>query len=105
MRTRKIVFLSFLHALGVMGYIWLVVGIMRVLESRIREVGQVPGLMMFLLLLTLSAAIVGILIFGRPVYWFLTGLKSEALKFLAATLSFLVIAAFVFFVVINLAAK
>ena len=39
-----------------------------------------------LLLLILSAAITGFLVFGRPVLWYLDGRKKEALSLLAYTL-------------------
>ena len=39
-----------------------------------------------LLLLILSAAITGFLVFGRPILWYLDGKKKEALSLLAYTL-------------------
>jgi len=42
-----------------------------------------------LLLLVLSAAVTGFLVFGRPVMWYIDGKKKEALILLAQTLFFL----------------
>ena len=54
-----------------------------------------------LLLLVFSAAFTGILIFGRPVLWYLDGKKKEALSLLAYTLGiFLVITLVAFFILI-----
>lgn len=45
--------------------------------------------MVFLTLLVFSAATMGIAIFGRPVMWYLDGLKKEALSLIFYTLGFL----------------
>jgi hypothetical protein len=42
-----------------------------------------------LLLLVFSAALVGALIFGRPVLWYLEGRKQDSLRLLAGTLAIL----------------
>jgi hypothetical protein len=42
-----------------------------------------------LMLLVFSAALVGALIFGRPVLWYLDGRKQESLSLLTATLAIL----------------
>ena len=42
-----------------------------------------------LMLLVFSAALVGALIFGRPVLWYLDGRKQESLYLLTATLAIL----------------
>lgn len=44
-----------------------------------------------LLLFVLSTAVMGSLIFGRPVLWYLDGRKQEALKLLGATISCLAV--------------
>ncbi len=45
--------------------------------------------MAMLLLLVCSAALMGLLIFGRPVMWYLDGKKKEALSLLFSTLGIL----------------
>lgn len=54
---------------------------------------------MMLLLLILSAAITGSLVFGRPILWYLDGKKKEAISLLAYTLATL----FVIFIFVFLA--
>ncbi len=51
-----------------------------------------------LLLLVLSAAITGSLVFGRPVLWYLEGKKQEAISLFLYTLAFLfIVVAFALF--------
>jgi hypothetical protein len=42
-----------------------------------------------LMLLVFSAALVGVLIFGRPLLWYLEGRKQDSLLLLAGTLAIL----------------
>lgn len=49
------------------------------------------GPALFLLLFVLSAAVVGLLIFGRPAYLFLTGNRSEAVRLILYTIASLFI--------------
>ena len=56
-----------------------------------------------LMLLVFSAALVGVLIFGRPLLWYLEGRKQDSLLLLAGTLAILFVitaAAFVTLVVL-----
>jgi hypothetical protein len=48
------------------------------------------SIMMMLLLLVISVAMMGILIFGKPVIWYLDGKKKEALELVGYTIGFLV---------------
>ena len=58
-----------------------------------------------LLLLVLSAAITGSLVFGRPVLWYLGGQKKEAISLLAYTLCalfvILILALFVLYIMVT----
>lgn len=76
-----------MHALGVVAYATLVGWFMHSgpLKGPDSEWIFIP----VLLLLTLSAAVMGILIFGRPVYLFLEGHKRTALQFLFCTVGFI----------------
>ena len=52
-----------------------------------------------LLLFVLSAAVMGVLVFGRPVMWYLDGKKQEAMRLLGATvgcLAVITVAVFIF---------
>lgn len=50
---------------------------------------------MMLLLLVISAAITGSLVFGRPILWYLDGKKKEAIYLLGYTIGILFIIAFI----------
>lgn len=43
----------------------------------------------FLLLFVISAAVMAILVFGRPILWYLDGFKKEAVKLVFSTIGFL----------------
>ncbi len=81
---------AFLHALGAAAYVALVAsGIFY--SSHLIAPGPDRSIlipMTMLLLLVLSAAMMGTLIFGRPVMLYLDGKKKEALSFLFYTLGF-----------------
>ena len=49
------------------------------------------GPAVFLLVLVISAALMGLLVFGRPVMLYMDGKRREALVFFASTLGFLII--------------
>ena len=93
MNHKKILGLGFVHSLGVAAYVALVATIMSngekwfVSEQNHRLLGPIAILMLF----TLSAAMVGSLIFLRPALWALDGKKNEALWLLLATLGWLVL--------------
>ena len=44
-----------------------------------------------LLLFTLSAAIMGMLVFARPIYWFLSGQKKEGVELALCTIAFILV--------------
>jgi hypothetical protein len=91
---------SFLHSLGVVVYIILVASLMEHADEWFGNMNSVLGPIAFLMLFTLSATIVGLLVFGRPVYMFLNGQKKEAVSFMLHTISFLVIEAIIVFVIL-----
>lgn len=91
---------SFLHSLGVVFYIIIVAFLMINGNSWFGNMNHVLGPIAFLMLFTLSAAIVGLLVFGRPVYLFLNGQKKEALSFMFHTIAFLFVEAIIIFVIL-----
>lgn len=94
--------LAFLHSLGVVVYIVFVAYILQNGEHLFGKMNNIGGPIAFLLLFTLSAAIVGLLVFGRPVHMYLDGKKKEALSFTFATLGFLFIEALFIFIIMML---
>ncbi|MFA6588449.1 MAG: hypothetical protein WCT08_05265 [Patescibacteria group bacterium] len=91
---------SFLHSLAVVVYIILVACLMQHAEKWFGSMDNVLGPIAFLMLFTVSAAIVGLLIFGRPVFLFLNNQKKEALSFMFHTIGFLLVEAIIIFVIL-----
>lgn len=84
---------SFLHALGVTVYVSLVAGFMRWGEGAIgSQDSEWLGPVAILLLLTLSAAVVGSLIFAKPALLCLDGKRKEGLMMTIYTLGWLLVA-------------
>ena len=99
MNTKKIKAYTLFHALGVMAYVILVALLMNNVE---RILGQTKDTfwdpVAFLLLFTVSAAITGLLVLGRPAYLFINGNKKEGLQFLLWTLGWLLFLTIIVFV-------
>ncbi len=92
-----------LNALAAAAYIALVALIMSNIERLIgpREGdGGVLSIIAFLILFVISAAAMGLAIFGRPIMWYLSGQKTEAVKLVFYTLGFLVVIALIIFLIL-----
>lgn len=86
--------LAVFHSLGVLAYVSLVALVMSYAEKIFGQADGVYAPVVFLMLLVLSAAMVGSLIFARPILMYIDGLKKEAVKlFLYTMISLLVITA------------
>ena len=94
---------AFLHSLGVVAYI-IFISFLLVNGDKLfgSLTNSILGPIVYLLLLTLSAALVGLLIFGRPVMLYLDGKKKEAMEFVAATVGFLFAEALIVFILLAL---
>ena len=90
MRKISLPFLSFLLSLGVTVYVVLVAWVMQHGEQWFGQMSNLSGPVAFLMLFTISAAIVGGLVLGYPAYLFFNGQKKEGLRLLGYTMSFLV---------------
>lgn len=101
MKNSKLLFYGFVNSLGVVIYVSLVVTIMSFGQKFSGHNGFL-GPIGFLLLFVISATITGLLVFGRPVHFYLNGLKSEAFKLLFYTIGFLVIETLIIFVILFL---
>jgi hypothetical protein len=60
-------------------------------DSLFGNMDSILGPVVMLLLFCVSAAVVGLLVFGRPVYLFLTGLRREGIVFMFYTIGWLAI--------------
>ena len=89
MKNSKLILQGFLFSLGVVAYVLLVVLIMVNGNSLFGTMNNYWGPLAMLLLFTVSAAITGSLVFGKPVYLFLNGFKSESVKLALYTIGFL----------------
>jgi hypothetical protein len=92
MDRSKIIIYSFLHALGIMAYAVVVLYVMDRIESAAYSfTTQTFSALPFLLLIILSAGVVGSLIFVRPLHLYLSSFKKEGIYFLIWTLGFLLL--------------
>lgn len=96
MKNSKLVLLSFLHSLGVVVYVSWVVYIMNNANELFGQMNDMWGPMALILLFTVSAGITGLLVFGRPLYLFLNGLKTEGVKLALYTIGFLFLETIIF---------
>jgi hypothetical protein len=100
MPPQKMILKSLLHALAVAVYIILVSLLMNNANRIFGAMDNFWGPVALLLLFTVSAAVTGLLVMGRPAYLFLNGQKKEGLQFLFYTLGWLVILTVIVFVII-----
>lgn len=92
MLKKTIIKYAFIHAIGAVAYIALVVAFMSNAARIFGQTGDNNPLntMVFLLLFVISAAMMGLLVFARPVMWYLDGLKKEAISLAIYTVGFLI---------------
>ncbi len=99
MNTKRIVSTSLYHSLGIVLYITLVALLMQNGNRLFGQEDTILTVIAVLLLFTVSAAIVGLLVFGRPVMLYLGGQKKEAVRLTLTTIAFLVIEALLVFII------
>jgi hypothetical protein len=100
MKNSKLAFYSFLNALGTIIYVSLVALVMSNGNRWFGPGNNILGAIAILSLLVLSAAIVGALVLGRPILWYLDGKKSEGIKLFLFTLAWLFVFTMVVFVIL-----
>jgi len=81
---------ALLNALMATAYIVAVVSITFGLEDSMGPQKKFIGPVLFLLLFVISAAVMGMTVFGRSVLWYLEGKKIEAVKLTILTVLFLI---------------
>lgn len=95
---------ALLHAVGATVYISLIATFMANVN---KIIGQKPensifGPMAFLLIIVISAAVMGLTIFARPIMWYLDGNKKEAISLVIWTIIYLFVIAVIDFIIIAL---
>ena len=100
MKLKNILQHALINSLVAVAYIALVVVIITTVGEQIEPENNYVGPTLFLLLFVISAAVMGITIFGRPILWYLDGLKQEAVKLLISTLGCLVAIALLFTIIV-----
>jgi len=102
MKKGKIVLFSLIHTLILSAYVLLISWIMWNGESKLGGGNNLITTAVLLMLFVLSAAICGLLIFGKPVKLYFDGKKKEGLKFLFWTIGWILIITIIVFVLMIL---
>lgn len=99
----KITKYAFLNAFGTAVYVLLVGLFINALDkTNFEEANTFIAPVAMLMLLVFSVALVGSLIFGRPIVWYINGKKKEAVTLLLTTLGvFLMITIIVLFLLLG----
>lgn len=100
MNKNTILKTGFLNALIATAYIAVVALIISNGESLFGKNDSVLTGMLFLLLFVISAAVMGVTIFGRPLTWYLDGQKKEAILLVSYTLALLLFIAIIVFLIL-----
>lgn len=80
-----------MNSLLAFGYIVVVATIIKNGQKIFDQMNSVLAATAFLLTFVISAAMMGILIFGRPILWYLENKKQEAIKLALYTIGFLLV--------------
>jgi hypothetical protein len=98
--NKKLVKQSLLHVVLAIAYIFCVATFFRNAEFLLGKEDNFFSPVIALMLLVMSAAIMGILFFGRPVQLYLDNQKKEALSFLGYTISWFALVFIVFILIL-----
>jgi len=99
MDNKKLALYSLINSVGVLIY---TAAIALILQNDERIFGKMQGLwgpVAFLMLFVLSATIVGALVLGRPIIFYLDGMKKEAVKLFIYTVVCMLALTFIVFAV------
>lgn len=91
MNSKNILGYAFFHAVLAVLYVAGIAAIMLNLEHAFGPEKGILTPVVFLLLFVTSAAVMGMLLFVRPMVWYLEGLKKEAIQLAVSTVAFLVL--------------
>jgi hypothetical protein len=96
----KIIKNALINSVLAIGYIALVATFMNKAEDMFGPANEFMAAITMLSLLVFSVALMGILVFGRPVMWYLDNNKKEAVKLLLWTVGFIFVAPVVFLAIL-----
>jgi hypothetical protein len=94
--------MAFTHSIGIVAYIALVSVFMFYGEEFFGKEDTYLMPIVFLSLFTLSAAVVGSLMFGKPVMLYLNGKKRDAVQLVGATIGFLAVEVMVLLIALGI---
>ena len=97
MPKTKIIGYALLNALVAAAYVMLVALFMTNIETIVGPETGILGPTAFLLTFVISAAVMGVVVFGRPVVWYLNDRKREAIDLIIYTIFFLIVIALIVF--------
>lgn len=100
MNNSKIIKSSLVQAITATAYIGLVALLMSNGDKLFGKVGGALSVVAFLLTFVLSAAIMGLTIFGRAIMWYLGGDKKEAVRLVGYTLVWLFLITLLVFLIL-----
>ena len=103
--NKNIVLYALGHAVLMAAYVALIALTMANAETLFGPVDPPLAPMGFLLLLVVSAAIAGLLVFARPIVWYLDGKKKEAVRLVIWTVGFLALMTVLVFIYFILQAQ
>jgi len=90
MKKSHIVKYAFVHAVGTVVYIALIAFLMSNAQAWLGKGDSVWKGIAFLLTFVISAAVMGMTIFGRPALWYMNGEKRNAVMLALWTVGFLI---------------
>ncbi len=94
---------ALLNSIGTAAYVILIVSFMYFFGSQLPSDNEtVFAPISMLMLFVFSAAFTGLLVFGRPIIWYLDEKKKEAISLLFYTLSMFLVITFIVFLVLVL---
>lgn len=94
MTTTKIIKHSLINSVAAAAYVTVIAQIIRNGEAVFGEMKSAFAPVAFLLLFSVSAAIMAILIFGQPVIWYIEGFKKQAVRLVIYTVFLLFLITF-----------
>jgi hypothetical protein len=103
MNSKSVIKYAFIHALVALVYIGLVALLIANGETLFGKMQGALAVSAFLLTLVVSVAVMGVVIFGRPLMWYLDSKKKEGVELALCTIGFLLLIVVMVFVMLAVA--